>query len=508
MNPSAPQAISFGRRLAELADEHPDRPALIFAPWSGPERRISWRELEQASNRVARALIEVGAGQGAIVVIGLPNCPEHYVATFAVWKLGATPLPLHAGLPERESTALLDLARPAALIADWEGEHYPTLHSSDIAHLDRLSGEPLPDRISDPGRALASGGSTGRPKIIITPGPMARVPGTPVFWMDALGFGLRQTQLVAAPLYHTAAFLVSYNGLFDDNTLVSMEKFDAGVAVQLIERYRVESAYLPPILMQRIAALPDIRSHDLSSLRTVASMGAQCPAWLKRFWFELIGPAHVTELYGMTEGIGGAVIGGDEWLAHPGSVGRPQGLEVRILDEAAMELPPGEVGQIFMRIQPPVAETYRYLGSPPAPSTADGFISVGDLGWVDEQGYLFIADRRVDMIVSGGANVFPAEVEAALSEHPAVADVVVIGLPDREWGRRVHAIVRPRDLDSPPPLAELNAFCRERIAAYKTPKTYEFVADLPRSDAGKIQRLALVAARTTDLEASVTPGRG
>jgi bile acid-coenzyme A ligase len=493
------QAVSFGRRLAALADEHLDQSAIIFRPRSGGERRLSWRELEVQSNQVARLLAEAGASEGSTVVVGLPNCPEHYIVTFAVWKLGATPLPLYAGFPDRERDALLELARPSVVVADWTGTGYATLSIADMRRADVLSADPLPDRISDPSRALASGGSTGRPKIIVSPGPSARVPGKPAGYLADLGFAPRQTQLVASPLDHAAGFLVSYNGLFDNNTLVLMEKFDAAQAVDLIEQYRVESVYLPPILMQRIAALPDIRSRDLSSLNAVASAAASCPSWLKRFWCDLVGPQRITECYGASEATGRTVIDGNEWLAHPGSVGRPVTSEVRIVDPSGNELPTGEVGEVFMRNCPPVAEPFRYLGSPPAACTPDGFISVGDLGWVDAEGYLYIADRRVDMIVSGGANVYPAEVEAALSEHPGVADVVVIGLPDPEWGKRVHAVIQPRDANEPPSASELKAFCRERLAAYKAPRTYEFVLDFPRNDAGKIQRSAMVAERTVEL---------
>jgi bile acid-coenzyme A ligase len=236
----------------------------------------------------------------------------------------------------------------------------------------------------------------------------------------------------------------------------------------------------------------------------VASAAAPCPSWLKRFWCELIGPQHVTECYGASEATGRTVIDGNEWLAHPGSVGRPVTSEVHILNSAGDELPRGEVGEIFMRNLPPVAEPFRYLGSPPPASTPDGFISVGDLGWVDADGYLYIADRRVDMIVSGGANIYPAEVEAVLSEHAGVADVVVIGLLDPEWGKRVHAVIQPRDSNRPPTASELKAFCRERLAAYKAPRTYEFVLDFPRSDAGKIQRSAMVAERTVDVRPPAT----
>ncbi|MBV9581863.1 MAG: AMP-binding protein [Chloroflexi bacterium] len=501
--------ISFGRRLGMLADEHPEHTAIIFVPRSGDERRLSWLELDRASNRVARLLAAQGVDARSTVVVGLPNGPEHYITTFAVWKLGALPLVLRPALPDRERDAVLDLARPALIVADWAGAAYPTLQPGKLCRAQRFSDRALPDRISNPGRALASGGSTGRPKIIVSPGPWTRVPGAPVPFLGAAGFGMCHTQLVSGPLYHSAPFLTSYHGLFDDNTLVVLEKFDAARAVELIEQHRVQSMYLPPILMQRIAALPDVQARDLSSLQAVASSAAPCPPWLKRVWIDLVGARHVTEVFSATEGIGRTVIRGDEWLTHPGSVGRPFATELRILDDAERDLPPGEIGQIFMRPQQRVAETYRYLGAAPATTTPDGFVSVGDLGWVDEAGYLFVADRRTDLIITGGANVYPAEVEAALTEHPAVADVVVIGVPDAEWGKRVHAVVQPRLADHPPSVAVLDAHCRERLAAYKAPKTYEFLVDLPRNDAGKIQRSALAAARASGWVAgmiAVKPG--
>ncbi|MHB8644905.1 MAG: AMP-binding protein [Thermomicrobiales bacterium] len=494
MAANAPVAISFGRRLGMLADEHPERAAIIFVPREGEERRVSWRELDRASNRLARLMAAQGVGERSTVIVGLPNCPEHFIASFATWKLGALVLALRSALPDRERDALLDLAQPALVIADWEGVAFPNLRHVELG-ADAYDDAPLPDRIPNPGKAVGSGGSTGRPKIIVTPGPFVGVPGAPQTLLAGIGFGLGQTQLVCAPLYHNAPLVTSYLGLFDGHTLVLMERFDAARAVELIERHHVEAMYLPPILMQRIAALPGVDARDFSSIRAVTSMGAPCPPWLKRFWINLVGARQVTELYAATEAVGVTIIRGDEWLAHPGSVGRPFASELRILDDAGRDLPPGEVGEVFMRRNPPIGETYRYLGAPPAKTTPDGFASVGDLGWVDEEGYLYIADRRVDMIVTGAANVYPAEVEAALTEHPAVADVAVIGVPDAEWGKRVHAIVELRAGIAPPGAPAFDRHCRERLASYKAPKTYEFVTDLPRNDAGKIQRSALAAAR-------------
>jgi bile acid-coenzyme A ligase len=199
--------------------------------------------------------------------------------------------------------------------------------------------------------------------------------------------------------------------------------------------------------------------------------------------------------YGMTEGLGLTALRGDEWLAHPGSVGRGyRDTELRILGPDGTDVPTGEIGEIFLRS--PTSGMYRYLGGAPRLATTDdGFETAGDLGRLDEDGFLYIADRRVDLIITGGANVFPAEVESALIDHPGIADVVVVGLSDPEWGRRVHAIVEPADPASPPSADEVIAYAKARLAAYKVPKTVEIVDAIGRSEATKVSRAALVAAR-------------
>ena len=188
---------------------------------------------------------------------------------------------------------------------------------------------------------------------------------------------------------------------------------------------------------------------------------------------------------------------GDEWLLHPGSVDRPDNCELLILAEDFRPVPTGEIGEIVFRPAAHPAPSYRYIGSPPACATPHGFISVGDLGYVDVDGYLFLVDRRVDMIVTGGANVYPAEVEAALTEHPGVVDAAVIGLPDEEWGKRVHAVIEPSNKDDPPTTADLAAWLRERLTPYKIPKSFKLVEALPRNAAGKVRRSALVTERAS-----------
>jgi bile acid-coenzyme A ligase len=493
MREGTSEAISYGRRLLLLADEHPERAAIVFVPNEGEERVVSWAELDRAANRVARLLAGHGLDERSLLAIGLPNCPEHYVTAFAGWKLGALVLPLRANLPARERDQILELGNPAVVVADWEEIAFPLVTPAELARAEGYSDAPLPDRVPHPGKSIGSGGSTGRSKIIVDPKPLARVPLGPGE-VGALGLRPGQVQLVAGPLYHNSPFSWSHWGLFEDHTLILMERFNAARVLDLIERHRVAFAFLAPTMMKRISEEPGVGARDFSSIETIFHTAAPCPPWLKRAWIDLLGGARLHEGFGATEALGHTTIRGDEWLAHPGSVGRPEGCDLRILDEAGGELPPGEVGEIFMRSHAP-GPTYYYLGSPPVKATPDGFGSVGDMGWVDEDGYLFLADRRVDLIISGGANVYPAEVEAALTEHPAVGDVAVIGLPNADWGKTVHAIIQPRTPTAPPDVRALDAHCRERLSAYKVPKSYEFLLDFPRDAAGKLRRSALMAER-------------
>lgn len=476
-------------RFYELVDQHPDKTALIFAPENGDEVHVSWDEFDRSSTRIARLLqAEYGVDENSMVVVATRNSHWHYFVTHAAWRLGALAMPLRAELPVRERDEILDLASPAVVYAEWDDVAYPVLRPDELYRADAFSSERLPNVYPHPGKAIASGGSTGRSKIVVDR------TWNPAVWRRTLGMEDGQVQLMAAPLYHNSPKLIGNTGLMKDHTIVIMERFTPEQAVDLIERYRVNYAYLPPIIMQRIARMPGIQDRDLSSIHAFHSSAAVCPPWLKQWWIDRIGAEKVWEVYGSSEGVGATIIRGDEWLEHPGSVGRPsENSKLRILDEDQRDLPPGEIGEIYMWTER--GPTFDYVGAPPLKSTPDGYYSVGDLGSVDDDGYLFIADRRTDMIVTGGANVYPAEVEAALGEHPDVADVVVVGVPDDEWGRRVHAIVQPRDSEMPPDRAELDAHVRERLVNYKAPKTYEFLRQFPRNEAGKIRRTELAAER-------------
>jgi bile acid-coenzyme A ligase len=282
-------------------------------------------------------------------------------------------------------------------------------------------------------------------------------------------------------------------GLFGAQQIILMERFVAELAVDLIERHRVNTFAGVTIMLQRMARVEGIENRDLSSLESVLHGGAPLPEWVARKWIELVGPSCFFVSYGSSENAGIALANGEQWLAHPGTVGKPFNTIVRVLDDEGADLPPGAVGEIYLRWREQAATSFEYSGAVQARRTADGFSSLGDLGWLDEDGFLFLADRRTDLIISGGANVYPAEVEAALSEHGDVVDAAVVGVPDPEWGRRVHAIVQLRPTDQPPTAEALRDHCRERLAAYKVPKTFEFTERLPRSAAGKLRRSALGA---------------
>jgi bile acid-coenzyme A ligase len=277
-------------------------------------------------------------------------------------------------------------------------------------------------------------------------------------------------------------------------TVVAMRRFDAERALALIQEFRADWVLFVPTMMQRIIRLPaETRErYDLATLHRVMCTGAPSAPWLKRAWIEWLGPEKIYEAYGGTERIAGTIISGTEWLAHPGSVGKPTlNRKVRILDPDRKECPPGTIGELFMMPAGGQGSTYRYLGAE-ATATDDGWESLGDMGWLDEDGYLYLVDRKTDMILSGGANVYPAEIEGAIDAHPAVRSSAVIGLPDDDLGQRVHAIV-----DAPAGVTEdeLRTWLAARLVKYKVPRTFEWASEPLRDDAGKIRRSALREAR-------------
>jgi bile acid-coenzyme A ligase len=481
------EGTPLGVKIARLAQADPERPALT----SGSVSRTR-AELEARTNRLARAYRDRGVGHDSFVTIGLPNGVEFFEATVATWKLGATPQPISSRLSALERRAIIDLANPS-LVVGVDPSETPgrATIAAGFEPDPSLSSDPLPPAVATSFKAPASGGSTGRPKLIVATQPatwealeaFARVLLVPA---DAV-------HLVTGPLYHNGPFTTSVLALLNGNHVVVMPRFDPELALALIQQHRVDWMYAVPTMMHRIWRLPEHARgrFDVSSLRIVFHMAAPCPPWLKQAWIEWLGAERVFELYGGTEAQSFTVITGSEWLQHRGSVGRPAFGEMRILDVEGRELPPGEVGEIWMRRGAEAPPSYRYIGAV-ARTRPDNWESLGDMGWKDADGYIYLTDRDTDMILVAGANVYPAEVEAALDEHPGVVSSCVIGLPDEEYGNAVHAIVQ-----TPEPVAssELHEHLRFRLARYKLPRTYEFVTEPLRGDDGKVRRSALRARR-------------
>lgn len=492
--------IPFGRRIRDLATSRVQETGLVFVDDIGREQTFSWEELDRRSTQFAHWLAAHDLDADSTVVVGLPNSPDHLFVTLGAWKLGACVLPVRWDLPTWERQRLLEVARPSLIVADWPNCTPSALDARLRADAASMPIDPLPDCVAETPMAIPTGGSTGTPKIVVMPRRGEIMLGQSLQplagWM---GFTDAMVVIVCGPLYHGNPFFMTYFSLLEGFKTILMQKFSAQLWVELVARHQVNFCTLVPTMMKRIVELPDIDKADFSSLKAILHTAAPCPPHIKQGWIDLIGGDRVYEAFGGSESVGFIVIRGDEWLMHRGSIGRPLLSEVRVLDEDQREVPTGAVGELYMRIQGTTGPRYRYIGSQPAKQTPDGFVSVGDLGYVDEDGWYFAVDRRQDMIISGGANIYPAEVEAALSEHPGVRGVVVVGLPDPEWGRRVHVIIEPVDWDRKPSERSLAAHCRERLAAYKLPKSFEFVAQLPRNEMDKIRRSQLAAERNKEV---------
>ncbi len=491
--------IPLGQLPRYHAERDPRRPAVTFG-----DEVVTRRDLEARANRRARSLQRHGVAHKDIVTVALPNGIELYETTFALWKLGAIPNLVSAKLPDAELGAIVQLVDPKLVI----GPAPTRLQGRRVIPAgtpidDALSSEAHPEVISPYWKAMTSGGSTGRPKIIVDHMPGVYDPAVP---------GLLQkvddTLLNPGPLYHNAPFVSMHVGLFCGGHVVEMGKFDPSAALALIGRHRVRWVNLVPTMMNRIWKLPLEERHaaDLSSLEVLFHMASACPMWLKEAWLEWLGPDRVFELYGGTERQGNTVISGREWLAKKGSVGRIQaGAALRIFDNDGNACAPGQIGEIFFLPASGRNATYHYIGA--EAKTVGDWESLGDLGYLDEDGYLFLVDRRTDMIIAGGANIYPAEVEAALDAHPEVLSSAVIGLPDDDLGQRVHAIVQRSD-QSNLSANDLIAHCERLIARYKIPRSIEFVSSAVRDDAGKVRRSALRAERVPSISPSMNREAG
>ncbi|MEU5876279.1 AMP-binding protein [Spirillospora sp. NPDC047279] len=451
----------IGTALTHLAAEDPDRPALTC----GGET-LTRRALEENANRFAWHLLDQDV-TGHRVAVVLPNSTDLVVALLGIWKAGATPVPLAPKMPDAERQAVLDLAAPKLTV--------------DALTLTSRT-DPPPPLTSTPWKILASGGSTGRPKLIATTDAGLAETAT----LLGLVAQMRQngTSLITAPLSHNGPFMLLTSALLLGNHTILMERFDAAHTLDLIQEHAIDWLYAVPTMMHRIHRLAP---PPPATLQAVFHLGAPIAPWLKQAWIDWLGPEKIWELYAGTEAQASTLISGTEWLARRGSVGRPIKGEIEIRDTTGAPVPPNTPGQVWMRST--TGPSYSYIGADSDPA---GWESLGDLGYMDPDGYLYLTDREADMILVGGANVYPAEIEAALDEHPAVTSSAVIGLPHEDLGDVPHALVQ---LSADTPDAALLTHLESRLSPHKIPRTFERVTTPLRDDAGKIRRSSLRAAR-------------
>lgn len=479
--------ISFVNQLRRLAAERPDAVAV-----SCQGESITRTGLLERGGDLAVHLQGLGVGTGDLVTVALPNSIDWFVSYVAIWLLGATPQPVSSRLPQRELEALIELADPPVVIGAPDGA-VQGRHSIPAGfRAPRADASVLPDVVSPAWKAPTSGGSTGRPKLIVSGDPAVMdETAPPPLMMDPGG-----CLVMPGPLYHNGPAVWSWQAVLNGLSVALMPRFDAEGTLAEIEQHRGSVLYMVPTMMKRIWRLPeDVRlRYDLSTLRVVWHLAEPCPEWLKQCWIDWLGPERIMELYAGTEAQTATVITGAEWLAHRGSVGRVQPGTVMITDDDGNEVPTGEMGEVWMRSLRGTP-TYRYVGAT-ARTREGGWESLGDMGRLDADGYLYLGDRASDMILSGGANIYPAEVEAAIQEHPAVQSCAVIGLPDEDKGAVIHAIVEASAAAVVED--ELRAFLAERLVTYKIPRTFEYV-DFPlRGDDGKVRRSALRAERVKE----------
>jgi long-chain acyl-CoA synthetase len=508
-DPGVPAGQAPPRGLAAIAAADPDRVALVCGPV-----RTTFGRLDRAANAMAHVFAGAGVGPGDRVAVMLGNGPEAFAAWYGAARRGALVVPVSTRLTAPEAAYIVSDSGALVLVHDGDPAATATVGSTGVAGRtvdpsvlsDGAADPPDEEYLGTPVTTMSyTSGTTGRPKGIIRPAPLPgrEAPPNPyaAFW------GLRpgDVHLMCGPGYHMAPAAYSQMSLNEGGTVVIMAKWDATEALRLIETERVTTAQMVPAHFIRILEA-DWPSFDRTSVRRILHAAAPCPVPVKRRIIEVFPAGAIWEYYGASEGMA-SVISPEEWLTKPGSVGRPfPGLSVRILDEDGAELPPGEVGAIY--ISSFAGHRFGYHNDPDKTDRAwrQDHFTVGDLGWLDEDGYLFLADRRTDLILSGGVNIYPAEVETALAEDPDVVDAAVFGLPDERMGQKVHAVVElrpgaPRDADA------LLARLATGLADYKRPRTVEFVDVLPREENGKVMKARLRAERMEPASAG-RPGEG
>ncbi|MGH2937917.1 MAG: acyl-CoA synthetase [Solirubrobacterales bacterium] len=495
------------------------------------DRRVDGVDLQRRIAQAASALESIGVGPGTGVAMCLRNEIEFYEVCVGAGALGAYAVPINWHFAPEEVRYILEDSGATVLVvhadllprfahvvpADVEVRVVPTSDAVravyDLAEADVTlpaeavnwttwieSFEPRPAKPAEmPLAIFYTSGTTGRPKGVRRP-PFTPEQQKSLVGMVTIDYGLGIDDPadlvtgVVGPVYHAAPSAHAVYSFRAGSSMVIMPRFDPEELLRLIEQERITNLNMVPIMFSRLLKLPDeVRGrYDLSSLRFVAHAAAPCPPDVKRAMIEWWGPV-INEYYGATE-IGNVTFcTAEEWLARPGTVGRAKvGAQIRILDGDENDMPAGQIGEIAASY--PGLENFTYHGDEEKRRKADrnGLTAPGDMGYLDEDGYLFISDRKIDMVVSGGVNIYPAEIEMALINMPDVADCAVFGVPDDEFGEALYAVVEPAP-GADPSVEDVQAWLRDRIAGYKVPRQIEFRTGLPREDSGKIFKRKLRA---------------
>ncbi len=518
--------------LADIVAVRGEEPAVVDGRGT-----TSWNQLDDRVTRLVHALEDRGLRVGDTVVAMVGNQVELIEVTLACVHGGWLLVPLNWHWVAREVAYVLADADAAAVVVDerWVDVMAQALVEAEAPRLrcrlltgdgpvrsgferyDDAVSSASSDELVDPQRGgpmFYTSGTTGWPKGVRS--ALSEIGGPPEVLMliahtmaPTIGVkpGDRIVQLVCGPLYHSAQWAFGLFALCCGATLVLQHRFDPGEVLELIDEHGVTNVHLVPTQMIRLLELPDdVRaSFDGSSLVQIIHGAAPCSPSVKHRMIEWVGPK-VTEYYGGTEGGFLSLISAEEWLAKPGSVGRPLTVvEVLILGPDGELLGPGQTGEVWFRNL--LGSDFEYHNAPEKTARAHrgGLGTLGDVGFVDADGYLFLSDRKIDMVVSGGVNIYPAEIEAVLGDHRAVADAAVFGIPEDEMGEAVHAALTLRHghVWSDALADDLTSFCRERLAGYKVPRSFEVHEDLPRSEAGKLSKRTLREPHWADHDRSI-----
>ena len=494
--------------LTQFAAEQPDKPAIIM---SGDGSTVTYRELEDRSRALAGQLGAHGLGPGDHIAILMENRPDFLVAAFAAQRGGLFYTPVNWHLtPEEVAYIVQDCGARALLtsedhrkVADQVAAENPALAvwmcgrpgPSGFAPNGQDAPTPAPSPEIEGSSMVYSSGTSGRPKGIkraLTGERFGQVTAGDQMLRGLYDWNRETVLLEPSPLYHAAPMNFAMSTHRVGGTVVLMAEFDPAEALRAMETWRTDKAWLVPTMMIRMLKVPDRGRFDLSRLTHAVHGAAPCPRDIKRAMIDWWGPV-LYEFYAATEGNGMTTITPQEWLAHPGSVGRSP--DVRIVGEDGEVLPPGEVGVISFASE---WTRFEYHNDPAKTAEARdrrGWTTLGDMGYLDEEGYLYLTDRKSNMIIAGGVNIYPQEAENVLAVHPAVEDVAVIGVPHPEYGEEVKAVVQlgAGQSGSDALARELVGFCRDRLASYKCPRSIDFVETLPRQPNGKLLKRELRA---------------